>query len=149
MTCRAEGGGILAGCDDWAATAAIEAQTSRLSEKGGSDVAASMAAAGGAMPVTGLCAFAPNEKAGTAAAALELAALAGAGAAANGLKTPLLDGDQALKPNCELPLGDAAASVTDVDCPETAGATTGVRAFAPNEKAGTAAAALELAALAD
>ena len=108
---------------------------------------ASMAEAVTALNVEKLKALAPNGKAGGAAAALQLAALTGAGAAANGLKTPLADGDQAPKSTGGLLLGDAAASAVKVDGPETAGAAAGGRAWAPNGKAGGAAAALQLAAL--
>ena len=103
-----------------------------------------MAAGGGAKADV----IAPNGKTGETAAALELAVLplTGLGIAANGLKTPLPDGDRAPKTKGELLLSDAEASKAGVDRPEAAGAITGVWALAPNGKTGKTAAALQLAA---
>ncbi len=69
----------------------------RAGHGGGRGVVASMAKAGCEQADAGVWALAPNGKTGKSAAALQLAAPTGLGAAENGLKTPLAKGDQALK----------------------------------------------------
>ena len=114
MTCTTTGGSSLRGCDVWAAGAASGVRPAEPWSKGGRGVVASMAEAGGGQADTGVWALAPNGKTGKTAAALQLAAPTGLGTAENGLKTPLADGDQALKLKGELLLRDAEASAAGV-----------------------------------